>query len=162
MQNFLVRQITLKDNLELETLIKTVMTEFGASGEGFSIHDLEVKNMYQAYSKKRHQYLVITDRHHKILGGAGIGELLGLEQNYCELKKMYFYKELRGHGMASIVMEKLLDFACKNYQYCYIETLSGMDAAQSLYQKFGFKKIKEPLGNTGHFGCDKYYLKPLP
>jgi putative acetyltransferase len=162
MQNFLVRQITLKDNLELETLIKTVMTEFGASGEGFSIHDLEVKNMYQAYSKKRHQYLVITDRHHKILGGAGIGELLGLEQNYCELKKMYFYKELRGHGMASIVMEKLLDLPVKIINTVILKLSLEWTPLKASIKSFGFKKIKEPLGNTGHFGCDKYYLKPLP
>ena len=47
------------------------------------------------------------------------------------------------------------------YQRCYLETLTGMDTAQQLYQSFGFEKLCAPLGNTGHFSCDRYYLLAL-
>jgi putative acetyltransferase len=36
-----------------------------------------------------------------------------------------------------------------------------MDAAQVLYRKMGFQQICQPLGNTGHFACDHWFLKDL-
>ena len=43
----------------------------------------------------------------------------------------------------------------------YLETLRGMDAAMRLYAKCGFEPIPGPLGATGHFSCDRYYLRDL-
>ena len=40
-------------------------------------------------------------------------------------------------------------------------TLTGMDAAQRLYRKFGFEPLCGPLGKTGHFGCDRYFARAL-
>jgi putative acetyltransferase len=30
--------------------------------------------------------------------------------------------------------------------------------ALGIYEKFGFKYLNGPMGNTGHFGCDKWML----
>ena len=44
-------------------------------------------------------------------------------------------------------------------------TISGLrgdyDAAMRLYERFGFEKLGGPLGNTGHFSCDRYYARDL-
>ncbi|MGQ0445179.1 MAG: hypothetical protein ACT4O2_08675 [Beijerinckiaceae bacterium] len=47
------------------------------------------------------------------------------------------------------------------YRICYLETLIGMDSAQSLYARAGFRPMKAPLGATGHFGCDRYFALEL-
>ena len=44
---------------------------------------------------------------------------------------------------------------------CYLETLPNMIAAQRFYEKYGFVRIDEPLGDTGHFECDVRYIKEL-
>lgn len=43
-----IRKIKTQDNQSVKNIIHTVMPEFGASGEGFAIHDPEVEDMYQA------------------------------------------------------------------------------------------------------------------
>ncbi|MCD6347906.1 MAG: GNAT family N-acetyltransferase [Bacteroidales bacterium] len=47
------------------------------------------------------------------------------------------------------------------YKQMYLETLDQMLAARGLYEKFGFKQISTPMGNTGHYSCDIFYIKIL-
>ena len=47
------------------------------------------------------------------------------------------------------------------YARCYLETLDRMHDAQRLYVKKGFQRVEGPMGATGHFGCNRFYLKPL-
>jgi putative acetyltransferase len=47
------------------------------------------------------------------------------------------------------------------FRQCYLETLSGMKAAQKLYERNGFRRIGRPMGNTGHGGCNTFYLLDL-
>ena len=43
----------------------------------------------------------------------------------------------------------------------YLETLTGMDAAQKLYVRLGFERLNTPMGATGHHGCNRYYALAL-
>jgi putative acetyltransferase len=36
-----------------------------------------------------------------------------------------------------------------------------MDAAMRLYERSGFRRIDAPLGDTGHGGCNTFYLLDL-
>ena len=156
--SFAIRSITPADNAAMASIIRTVMTEFGASGPGFAIHDVEVDRMCEAYAEPRRAYFVI-ERDGVVRGGAGIAPLDG---DICELRKMYFLSSLRGLGAGSAAIERCLDAAGElGYKQCYLETLTGMDAAQHLYAKHGFAKICAPLGNTGHFACDRFFLRDL-
>jgi putative acetyltransferase len=47
------------------------------------------------------------------------------------------------------------------YKTCYLETIRAMTTARALYQKYGFKKLDAPMGNTGHFGCDAWFTLSL-
>ena len=159
--SLIIREILPQDILGVEALIKNVMPEFGAFGPGFSINDAEVLDMYSAYSKPKHVYFVITDGS-KIYGGSGIAPLAGEENKVCELRKMYFLKELRGLGFGQKLMDLCLTKAKElGFKKCYLETLKNMDSAKKLYERNGFEEIKGPMGNTGHFGCDSFYLKDL-
>lgn len=158
---FTIRKIIPSDERRIASIIQAVMPEFSADGPGFAIHDAEVSSMCSAYSIERAAYYVIlTDG--VVNGGGGISQLIGSSSEICELKKMYFMPEIRGKGFARKLMEKLLGEAKEmGYKSCYIETLERMDAANKLYQNFGFTKLSKPLGNTGHFGCNTWYSKSL-
>ncbi|MCH2533843.1 MAG: GNAT family N-acetyltransferase [Bdellovibrionales bacterium] len=156
-----IRKIKTQDNQSVKNIIHTVMPEFGASGEGFAIHDPEVENMYQAYDKKAHVYFV-AEKQNKILGGAGIATLKGADGSICELQKMYLLAEARGLGLGRALIEACLSFAKQQgFTKCYIETTQQMQQAQKLYEQYGFDRINNQLGHTGHFGCDVFYLKNL-
>lgn len=159
--SFTLREIQAKDNPAVARLIREVMTEFGATGQGYSINDPEVDAMYEAYNNERSAFFVIENGD-KILGCGGIGPLKGGEANTCELKKMYFYPELRGQGQGQRMLEKCLEAArAMGYSICYLETISSMAKANRLYQKAGFKKLEGKMGNTGHSACNAFYTLEL-
>lgn len=161
MKQVTVRPIHPDDNRQVAAIIRNVMPEFGASGEGFAIHDQEVENMYMAYSRPRCIYFV-CDSELGIVGGGGIAPLEGGDTFTCELKKMYFLPAARGKGLGQKILSKCLRAAKeKGFRYCYLETFNTMKDAMKLYQKNGFIKIPGPLGNTGHFACDTFYQLDL-
>lgn len=155
-----IREIEKKDNIMMAQVIREVMPEFGADGPGFAIVDPQVDMMYETYNNDKSIYFVI-EIEGQIIGGAGIGPLVG-HDDVCELQKMYFLKKARGLGFGQSLMNKCLEFAKQvGYQSCYIETLEGMDQAKGLYLKNGFESLNAPMGNTGHFSCDSWYLRTL-
>jgi putative acetyltransferase len=158
--NYLIRPIAAADDEAVKNIIHTVMPEFGASGEGFAIHDAEVAGMCDAYNRQGAAYFVLEIAG-SVLGGAGIAPLDG-EPGICELRKMYFMPAARGLGAGTAMMQRCLDFAkSASYHTVYLETLSGMDAAFKLYERSGFERIKAARGNTGHHGCNRFYQRAL-
>ena len=75
---FALRPIQSADNHQVANIIRTVMTEFGCVGEGYSILDPEVENMFEAYSHPRAAFFVIAHNGSgEVLGCGGIGPLVG-------------------------------------------------------------------------------------
>lgn len=164
--NFRIRPIEARDDPAIAAIIRTVMPEFGASGCGFAINDPEVDWMHRAYSEPRSAYFVIeredTSGHGVVEGGGGIAPLSGGDDATCELRKMYFLPDLRGLGAGAALMARCLDAARGfGFRRCYLETLTGMDAAMRLYERSGFRRIDAAMGATGHGGCNTFYLREL-
>jgi len=156
-----IRPIRAQDDAAMASVIRTVMPEFGATGCGFAISDPEVDWMSRAYAEPRHAYFVV-ERDGVVLGGGGIAPLAGGDGDTCELRKMYFLADARGIGAGTSMMARCLDAArAAGFRRCYLETLSGMDAAMRLYERSGFRRIAAPMGATGHGGCDSFYLLEL-
>ncbi|MEO7073536.1 MAG: GNAT family N-acetyltransferase [Rhodanobacter sp.] len=158
---FLIRPIEPSDNAAMAAIIRAVMPEFGADGPGFAIHDAEVDSMYEAYALPRSSYFVV-ERDGVVLGGGGVAALEGGDADVCELRKMYFLPEMRGIGAGTAMIRRCLDTARGfGFGRCYLETLTGMDAAQALYKRSGFTALCAPMGGTGHFSCDRYFILQL-
>jgi len=159
--NYTIRLIKKEDNAQVARVIRDVMTEFQAVGEGYSIDDPEVDDMYGSYRNKRSCYYVIA-LDDKVVGGGGIGPLTGGDKSTCELRKMFFIPEIRGIGLGRRLLMLLMEEARKrDYKKCYLETLDRMWGANELYRKNGFELLKKPLGNTGHCACDRWYVLNL-
>ena len=156
-----IRPIAPRDDEAVARIIRTVMPAFGASGAGFAINDPEVDWMSRAYAGPRTAYYVV-ERGDEVLGGGGVAPLAGGDGTVCELRKMYFLPQARGLGAGAAMMDRCLQAARGfGFRQCYIETLTGMDAAMRLYERSGFRRIDGALGATGHGGCDTFYLLDL-
>lgn len=145
----------------MAAVIRSVMTEYGATGPGFSINDAEVDFLSRAYTAPRSVFFVI-EIGASVLGGAGVAPLSGGDAATCELRKMYFLPQARGLGWGSALLSRCLD-AARGFGFtrCYLETLTRMTEAARLYERQGFLRVERPLGATGHFTCDRWYQRTL-
>jgi putative acetyltransferase len=160
-RDVLIRRIGPGDDVAVAGLIRTVMPEFGASGEGFAILDPEVDAMSAAYAGPRAAYWVL-DEGGRVVGAGGYAQLVGAGAETCELRKMYFLPETRGRGLGRALLETALAAAkIDGYRRCYLETLRTMTAARKLYLASGFQPLDRPEGATGHFGCDAWFAREL-
>lgn len=158
---FTIRPMQKKDNPKIARIIREVMTEFQAVGEGYSINDPEVDKMYETYKNKQSCFYVI-EHNGTVVGGGGIAPLEGGDGQTCELRKMYFLPVTRGVGLGKKMLLLLLDEARKiGFQTCYLETLDRMWSANKLYLNNGFELLKAPMGSTGHCSCDRWYKLDL-
>jgi putative acetyltransferase len=160
-RQFEVRRIEENDDPVVAGIIRKVMPEFGADGPGFAIHDPEVDYMSKSYRGRKSGYFVVT-RNGAVVGGGGFAPLAGGPKDVCELRKMYFLPDVRGAGMGRKLLEHVLAEAKRaGHKRCYLETLATMTRARALYEAMGFEKICEPMGATGHFGCDSWMIRKL-
>ncbi|MGD0529304.1 MAG: GNAT family N-acetyltransferase [Polyangiaceae bacterium] len=158
---FVLRPIRPEDDPAVARVIRSVMPEYGARGPGFAINDPEVDAMCAAYPAPRAVYFVL-DVDGEVAGGGGVGPLAGGDEGTCELRKMYFLPEARGLGAGKLLLARCIEEGrARGYRRMYLETLTGMDAARRLYEQFAFERLDEPVGATGHFGCDRWYARDL-
>jgi len=157
----LIRNAEQADNAALASIIRGVLPEFGAMGEGYAIADPEVDMMFETYQNPRSRFYVLE--HEGIVkGGGGIAPLRGADSSVCELQKFYFLPEVRGLGFGNKILTRCLGDAKRfGFKRCYLETLKGMDTAIALYQRHGFTPLTEPLGNTGHYKCNAWFAKEI-
>ncbi|MEM9513151.1 MAG: GNAT family N-acetyltransferase [Cyanobacteria bacterium P01_E01_bin.48] len=157
--SFEIRDIRLQDNPRMASIIRQVLTEFGANRPGFAWTDPEIDMLYQTYEPANSTYQVVTIDDN-VVGGAGIAPFPCEHPQICELQKMYLLPECRGQGIGSALLKDLLETARdRHYRGCYLETFGAMKGAIRLYEKLGFSRLPEQLGNSGHSSCDVPYLR---
>lgn len=68
-----------------------------------------------------------------------------LDENCCEIKRLYVKPEYRGSGIGRALLEKVINAAKEEkYQKIQLETLEGiMDSAIRMYQNYGFKTVQK-------------------
>jgi putative acetyltransferase len=161
MKDVLIRTIEAGDDKDLATIVRSVLAEFGANRPGTVYYDKTTDNLFELFQQERAVYYVAFIAN-EMVGGAGIFPSAGLPENTGELVKMYLKPHARGSGLGKLLIERCLSFAGSNgYRQVYIETMPELKKAMSVYEKFGFRYLSGPMGNTGHFGCEIWMLKDL-
>ncbi len=156
-----IREVQPADNGALKILIRKILEEYDVPKTGSAYADSALDNMYEAYKKPKAVYYVVENEG-TIIGGAGIAPLDNFTGNVCELQKMYFLKNARGMGLGSKLIKLCLESATKfGYEYCYLETVPAMTVAQKMYQKYGFRYLDAPMGDTGHSACPVWMIKNI-
>jgi len=159
---FRIRPIVPEDNMALTEIIINSLLEFGASGDGFACNDPETQAMFEAYQEQGRKYFTLFKAETmEVVGGGGVAPLKGSKE-ICEFVKMYYVPEVRGLGLGRKMLELCIEEAREmGYKQMYLETLEHMHTARALYEKYEFKQIKSPLGCTGHYSCDAFYIREL-
>ena len=159
--NAFIRPIEKRDEHQVADLIVSVMSDYQCVGEGYSSSDPEVTTMFDAYNIPRARFYVI-EYQGTIFGCGGLAPLQDGDASICELRKMYFYNELRGCGFGRRLLQMCIDDARElGFKKMYLETVERMDRAKKLYLGFGFQAIDHAMGHTGHSGCDNFYIKDI-
>ena len=161
MKNVAIREILPTDNQELATIVRASLAEFGANKPGTVYYDKTTDHLFELFQRQNCIYHVaLIDN--EIVGGAGIYTSDGLPADTCELVKMYLKNTARGLGLGKKLIDQCIEFAkAKSFKNVYIESMPELKKALGIYEKFGFRYIDGPIGNTGHFGCDVWMLKDL-
>ncbi|WP_223788846.1 GNAT family N-acetyltransferase [Marinicella meishanensis] len=162
MSQALIRAIEPKDNAAVKTLVLDTLAEFGLFGDGFAGVDAELEDMHGAYDNALSAYYVV-ELNGQVAGVGGYAPLLGTEPGtVVELRKMYLTPALRGQGIGRQLIERCLQEAqALGYATMYLETVPGMQAAQALYQKYGFTHTEQRMGDTGHCNCSVTMARSL-
>ena len=156
-----IRSIAPADTVIMASIIREVLTEFGANKPGFAWQDPELNDLYSAYDNVREKYYVIESAG-TIVGGCGLAEFICDLPLCCEFQKMYLLPHVRGKGLGLELINTLLQSAEEfEYTNAYLETMGSMIQARKLYLASGFIALNSPLGSSGHNACDAWYLKSL-
>ena len=81
-----------------------------------------------------------------------------LDEQTCEMKRLYVQAPARGHGLSRTLVTALMGHARRaGYGEMYLDTLPKMDRAQQLYESLGFRDIppyyETPIEGTRFMAC---------
>ncbi len=156
-----IRPIEQRDNAALAKVIRTALEEFGANKPGTVYFDASTDALYEVFRTLGAYYFVATIND-ELVGGCGIFPTENLPTGTCELVKLYLNASARGTGLGKKLLEKSMQWAKENgYTQVYLESMPELSKAVSIYENVGFTRINQPLGNSGHCGCDIWMTKQL-
>jgi putative acetyltransferase len=137
-----IRTATNLDGERIRALVFRTLEEFGLKPDPQTT-DADLNDIETSYNYRGGLFEVIEDESGKLLGTAG---LYRLDDETCELRKMYFAPELRGRGMGRLMLGRTMSRArALGYKRMTLETASVLKKAIKLYTRFGFKPF-----DSGH------------
>ncbi len=126
-------------NDDLEAIVKLVfgvLREFGLEPDP-SATDADLQDIEATYLQRGGLFEVIEDPDGNLVGSVGI---FPIDENICELRKMYFAPDIRGLGLGSYVLQRAVNQAKElGFNRMMLETSSKLAAANRLYVRFGFQ-----------------------
>jgi putative acetyltransferase len=159
--NIQIRPIEQKDNLDIAKVIRGALEEFGANKPGTVYFDPTTDALFELFNTPGSYYYIATIDD-KVVGGAGIFPTENLPKGTCELVKLYLHKDARGTGLGKQLLNTAMQWAKENgYTQVYLESMPELSKAVTIYENVGFQRINQPLGNSGHCGCDIWMVKNL-
>jgi putative acetyltransferase len=157
-----IRPIEQKDNIDIAKVIRGALEEFGANKPGTVYFDPTTDALFELFNNTPGSYYYIATIDNNVVGGAGIFPTENLPNGTCELVKLYLHKDARGTGLGKQLLNTAMQWAKENgYTQVYLESMPELSKAVTIYENVGFKRIDQPLGNSGHCGCDIWMIKNL-
>ena len=138
-----IQPLQLHQAEEVKRLIFAVCQEiFQVSEETVRRYDTmsDINEVCSHYFDNGGTFLVLMDEGRVV----GSGAIRRLNDDICELKRMWFLKEYRGRGLAKHMVQLLLDFAQKTgYKKIRLDLLDEQKQTQALkfYKGMGFYAI---------------------
>lgn len=156
-----IREVKATDNPSLAALIRIVFEEYNAPRQGTVYSDPTTDCLFQLFQKDK-AVLWVAEAEGTIIGCCGIYPTESLPEYHAELVKFYLSAHARGKGIGKQLMVKSIESAKKmGYTTLYIESMPEFSNAVTLYEKYGFTHIQQPLGNSGHTSCTIWMTKNI-
>jgi putative acetyltransferase len=155
LSNVTIRAATNRDVERIKGLVFSTLREFGLQPDPETT-DADLEDIEESYFKRGGVFEVIEDAEGNLLGTAG---LYALDNETCELRKMYFAQELRGRGLGRHMLERTVENARRlGFKTMRLETARVLEKAVRLYTRFGFKPFEITHKSAR---CDQTYFMDL-
>ena len=149
------RRASNEDREEVTRLVYGVLKEYGLEPDPAAT-DADLADIEQSYFVRGGTFVVLEDQDGSIIGAYG---LYPLDNQTCELRKMYLHKSQRGKGLGKSLMEGALEEAIRlGFARMTLETASVLKEAIALYESYGFVEY-EPDHLSAR--CDQAYFLEL-
>lgn len=156
-----IRAVLKEDNPHLAKMIREVFEEFDAPRDGTVYSDPTTDDLHGLFREPA-SVLWVAECDGKPVGCCGIYPTPGLDEDCAELVKFYLAGSSRGNGTGKALLMRSVDSALEfGYRRLYLESLPHFSRALGIYERMGFKSLDEPMGNSGHTGCNIWMLKEL-
>lgn len=156
MEEATLRPATEHDLPRVREIVRGVLVEHGLAPDPTTT-DRDLADIQASYRDPGGLFDVLEDAAGRIVGTVG---LCPLDQNRCELRKMYLVPEARGRGLGKRLLEHALARArALGFSRVELETATVLVAARRLYESYGFRRIERAeLASR----CDQAYGLDLP
>lgn len=130
-----LRQAANADCEAVRSLVYGVLEEYGLKPDPGGT-DADLDDIEQSYFARGGTFRVLAQEDGTIIGAYG---LYPLENQTCELRKMYLHRNHRGRGLGRHLLEDALVHARQSgFTKITLETASVLREAISLYERYGF------------------------
>lgn len=112
-------------------------------------YDEEINDLEKKYGTPDGRlYLLYYDK--ELAGCIGLRKI---DDENCEMKRLYIRQKFRGKNLGNILVKKIITEARDiGYSYMLLDTLPFLKSAIRLYEKYGFYKIERynnnPMDNS--------------
>lgn len=125
---------------EVHDVVLGVLLEHGFEYD--RLKDADLKDIHNYYFANGGTFLIgIVEG--KVVGTAGVRKV---NENICEIRRIYLKKDFRGRGNGRKLFEAALDFAEKTCPAVMLKTDSTLTKAIDMYLKHGFSFQKKEKG----------------
>jgi putative acetyltransferase len=150
-----LRQATNADCEAIRSLVYGVLEEYGLKPDP-GCTDADLDDIERSYFARGGTFRVLEHEDGSIVGAYG---LYPLEDQTCELRKMYLNKACRGQGLGKRLLEDALATARElGFRTVTLETASVLKEAIALYQRYGFVPHQDDHLSPR---CDQAYVLRL-
>ncbi|AKB62332.1 GNAT family N-acetyltransferase [Methanosarcina mazei] len=125
---------------EVREVVLGVLLEHGFEYD--RLKDADLKDINSYYLSKDGAFFIGIDNG-RVVGTAGVRKL---EENMCEIRRIYLKKEYRGKGNGEKLFLAALNFAEKNCAGALLKTDLALKKAINMYLKHGFSFVMKKDG----------------
>ena len=144
-----------KDCESIARLVYRVLKEYGLKPDP-ACTDVDIKDIESSYFNRGGTFVVLEAEDGSVVGAYG---LYPMDEQICELRKMYLDKAHRGKGLGKFLLEDALSKARElGFERMILETATVLIEAITLYKSYGFVEYNPPHMSSR---CDQAYMLEL-